>query len=191
MDRIDYRGDRRRYNKLRDHGYDERVILDRAVQIPDPDENYIVGRAARFVVAFGWEGNDKVRGQKHTDETRSAALAALLEGQGVAEVARKYKLPKSTVMDIKKHIDSEEFAQVRSKKQDSIAALIEGHLQASLTAATNIAKQTANADWLTKQDADKLGVFYGILTDKSVRILEAAEASTAEEEWPDTIPAVR
>lgn len=123
-----------------------------------------------------------MRGQKHSDETRSAALAALLEGQGVAEVARKYKLPKSTVTDIKRHIDSEEFAQVRSKKQDSLAELIEGHLSASLQAATNIASQTANADWRNKQDADKLGVFYGILTDKSVRILEAAENAQVNDE---------
>ena len=118
-----------------------------------------------------------MRGQKHSDETRAHALAALLEGQGVSEVARKYKLPKATVSDIKKSIDSEEFDQVRTKKQESLAGLIEGHLQASLKAATDIASQTANADWRNKQDADKLGVFYGILTDKSVRILEAAEAA--------------
>ena len=118
-----------------------------------------------------------MRGQKHSDETRAAALAALLEGQGVTEVARIYKLPKSTVQDIKRSIESEEFAQVRSKKQESLAGLIEDHLQASLKAAANIAKQTNNAEWLNKQDADKLGVFYGIVTDKSVRILEAAEAA--------------
>ena len=118
-----------------------------------------------------------MRGQKHSDETRAQALAALLEGQGVSEVARKYKLPESTVRDIKKSIDSDEFAKVRAKKEDSIAELIEGHLSASLKAAANIARQTENDVWLTKQDADKLGVFYGIITDKAVRILEAAEAS--------------
>ena len=123
-----------------------------------------------------------MRGQKHSDETRGQALAALLEGQGVAEVARKYKLPESTVRDIKKSIDSEEFAEVRAKKQESLAELIEGHLAASLKAAANIAKQTENESWLTKQDADKLGVFYGIITDKSVRILEAAEAAQDPEE---------
>lgn len=123
-----------------------------------------------------------MRGQKHSDETRGLALAALLAGQGVAEVARKYKLPQSTVRDIKKSIDSEEFAEVRAKKQDSLAELIEGHLAASLKAATDIASQTANATWRDKQDADKLGVFYGILTDKSVRILEAAENAQANDE---------
>jgi hypothetical protein len=131
-----------------------------------------------------------MRGKKHTDEARSEALAALLAGQGVAEVSKKYKLPDSTVRDLKRSIDSEEFVKVREKKQEVIAGLIEEHLQASLKAAVNIAKQTDNADWLNKQDADKLGVFYGIVTDKSVRILEAAEAanpSEQEAEWPETV----
>lgn len=116
-----------------------------------------------------------MRGKAHSDETRGQALAALLEGQSVSEVARKYHLPKATVSGIKKSIGSEEFEQVRSKKQDSLAELIEGHLHASLQAAAHIATQAANADWRNKQDADKLGVFYGILTDKGIRILEAAE----------------
>ncbi len=116
-----------------------------------------------------------MRGKAHTDETKSAAIAALLTGQGVAEVARQYKLPESTVRDLKKSLGSEKFAEVRAKKEEALADLIEGHLTASLQAASNIAKQTNNADWLNKQDADKLGVFYGITTDKAIRILEAAE----------------
>jgi hypothetical protein len=129
-----------------------------------------------------------MRGQRHTDETRGQALAALLAGQGVAEVARKYKLPESTVRDIKKSIGSEEFVEVRAKKQEQLASLIEAHLHASLKAATQLAGQASNADWRNKQDADKLGVLYGILTDKAVRILEAAESATpAEEEWPEHV----
>jgi hypothetical protein len=130
-----------------------------------------------------------VRGQKHSDETRGQALAALLAGQGVSEVAKKYKLPKATVSDLKRHIDSEEFDQVRTKKAEQLAGLIEGHLHTSLEAARNIAEQTKNGDWLNKQSAEDLGVFYGILTDKAVRILEAAEAAAepAEEEWPEHV----
>ena len=115
------------------------------------------------------------------------ALAALLEGQGVADVARKYKIPESTVRDIRKKITSEEFAEVRAKKQAALAELIEGHLYASLKAATELASQASNADWRNKQDADKLGVLYGILTDKAVRILEAAESAPAEDEWPEHV----
>lgn len=121
-----------------------------------------------------------MRGQKHSDETRGQALAALLEGQGVSEVARKYNLPRTTVRDLKASIDSEQFAEVRHKKEESLAGLIEGHLSASLKAAQEIASQASNAEWRNKQDADKLGVFYGIVTDKAIRILEASETAAAE-----------
>lgn len=129
-----------------------------------------------------------MRGRKHTDETRGAALAALLEGQSVSAIAKKYKLPKATVSDLKSSLDSDDFEQVRTKKQEELAALIEGHLHASLKAATELAGQASNASWRDKQDADKLGVLYGILTDKAVRILEAAEtAAPIEEEWPEHV----
>jgi len=129
-----------------------------------------------------------VRGKAHSDEVRSEALAALLAGQNIPEIAKKYKIPESTVRDLKKKLGSEKFAEVRAKKQEELAELIEGHLHASLKAATELAGQASNADWRNKQDADKLGVLYGILTDKAVRILEAAEASSAaEEEWPEHV----
>ena len=128
-----------------------------------------------------------MRGKKHSEEVRSEALAALLAGQNVPEIAKKYKLPESTVRDLRNSIESEKFAEVRAKKQEELANLIEGHLQASLEAAANIAKQAKNAEWLNKQDADKLGVFYGILTDKSVRILEAAEVEPKQEDWPEIV----
>lgn len=124
------------------------------------------------------------RGKAHNDETRSAALAALLEGQGVSEVAKRYKLPESTVRDIKKSINSEKFAEVRAKKAESLASLIEAHLRASLEAASNIAGQTRNVQWLDKQSADDIAVFYGVLTDKAVRILEAGEEAQSREDEP-------
>ena len=131
-----------------------------------------------------------MRGKKTDGDTKSAALAALLEGQDVVAVATAYKLPESTVRDLRKTLTTEQFAEIRAKKAESLALLIEGHLHRSLEAAANIAAQTKNVEWLNKQSADELGVFYGILTDKSVRILEAAEnaqSQPANEEWPEVV----
>ena len=61
-----------------------------------------------------------MRGQKHSDEVRGQALAALLEGQGVTEVAKKYKLPKSTVQDIKRSIESENSHKFVLKKNNGL-----------------------------------------------------------------------
>lgn len=132
-----------------------------------------------------------MRGKKHSDQTRAAAIAALLEGQGVTEVARRYNLPHPTVSNLKSSLSSTQLNEVRQEKVEELAALIENHLHTSLQAAANIAKQTENADWRNKQTADDLGVFYGILTDKAVRILEAAEAAApTTEEWPEDVQVV-
>lgn len=122
-----------------------------------------------------------MKGRKHSDEVRAEALSALLAGQGVNEVARKYKLPKATVSRLKNSIGPEQLEQVETQKRSSIADLIEGHLSASLKAAQAIARRVETDDqWFAKQNAADVGVLYGILTDKSIRILEAAEGESSE-----------
>jgi transposase len=121
------------------------------------------------------------RGKKHDDETRAAVIAALLAGQGVGEVAKAYKLPESTIYHIKSNLSDEEFVKLRNKKREKLADLIESHLTASLNAAIRIADKTQDGKWLNKQSADSLGTFFGITTDKAVRILEAAESANIEE----------
>jgi len=118
-----------------------------------------------------------------SDHIRSEAIAALLAGQGVTEVARKYKLSKATVSRLKNTLAPETLQQIETEKQNTIAALIEGHLQESLKAAKKLAQKVSDNDaWFFKQNAADIGVLYGILTDKSIRILEAAENGERETE---------
>lgn len=120
--------------------------------------------------------------RKHSDEVRARALAALLEGQGVTEVAEKYKLSKATVSRLKNTIGPETLEQIETQKKESIASLVESHLSESLKAATEIARQVGtDKQWLAKQTASEVAILYGVLTDKSIRILEAAEAATGEQ----------
>lgn len=123
-----------------------------------------------------------MRGKKHSDETRAAVISALLQGQGVNEVAQAYDLPKSSVSGIKSDLTKGELEQVRTQKKENIADLVENHLRASLTACVNIANITQNVEWVNKQSGDNLAVFYGVLSDKSLRLLEAAQnASRAKQ----------
>lgn len=122
-----------------------------------------------------------MRGKAHSDEVRAEAIAALLAGQGVTEVARKYKLPKATVSRLKNKIAPELLEQVETEKTNSIATLIENHLSESLQAAAGLARKVrTNDEWLFRQNAADIGVLYGILTDKAIRILEAAESAIAQ-----------
>jgi transposase-like protein len=122
-----------------------------------------------------------VKGKAHTDEVRAQVIAALLAGQGVSEVARAYKVPKATVSRIKNELTPKQLEQIGTEKRERIGDLIEGHLSESLKAAATIARKTNDDAWLTKQNAADIAVFYGVLTDKAVRILEAAESAREPE----------
>jgi transposase-like protein len=126
-----------------------------------------------------------MKGKAHTNETRAAVIAALLQGQGVNEVARAYELSPSSVSDIKKSLSEGDLEQVRTEKKESIAALVENHLRASLTACANIANITTNNDWVLKQSGDNLAVFYGVLSDKALRLLEAAQNAARARQLED------
>lgn len=122
-----------------------------------------------------------VKGKAHSDEVRAQVIAALLAGQGVNDVARRYKVPKATVSRIKNELTPTQLEQVGTEKRERIADLIEGHLNESLKAAAAIARKTRDNAWLSKQNAADIAVFYGVLTDKAVRILEAAESAGQSE----------
>jgi CO dehydrogenase/acetyl-CoA synthase epsilon subunit len=125
------------------------------------------------------------RGQKHSDETRAAVISALLQGQGVNEVATAYNLDKSIVSRIKKSVSEGELQQVATQKKESIADLVENHLRASLAACANIANITQDVEWVSKQTGDNLAVFYGVMSDKSLRLLEAAQNAARAREIED------
>jgi transposase len=118
--------------------------------------------------------------QRKNDAVRAEVMAALLAGQSVSEVAKQLRLSKATVSRIKNTILPEQLKQTETERRDKISDLIESHLVTALTSANELArKATANDSWINRQSASELAVFYGVLTDKAVRILESLE--TAEE----------
>lgn len=113
---------------------------------------------------------------KKDDTVRAAVMAALLEGQTVSAVARKLKLSKATVSRIKTAILPAQLKQTETEKRDKITVLIETHLETALGLANELATKTIkNDNWVAKQPAGEVAVFYGVLTDKAFRILEAAQ----------------
>jgi hypothetical protein len=116
------------------------------------------------------------KGKPKDDPTRASVMAALLAGQGVNEIARALKLAKSTVSRYKNELLPSQLEQVGTQKRDKITALIEAHLETSLTCANTLAKKAAsNQKWFAQQSAEGIAVLYGVLSDKAIRILEAIE----------------
>lgn len=122
------------------------------------------------------------KGKAKDDPTRAAVMAALLEGQGVSKIARDMKVSKSTVSRYKNELLPAQLEQVGTEKRDKITALIESHLETSLTCANELATKAAtNKAWFNKQSAEGIAVLYGVLSDKAIRILEAFDTDQEDE----------
>jgi len=107
---------------------------------------------------------------KYTDETKAAVLAALLAGQSINSVAKEYKIPKGTVSAWKNRGVAKKATQ---KKVDDIGALLISYLQTNLKTLQKQAEFFSDEAWLRKQTASDAAVLHGVMTDKSVRLLEA------------------
>lgn len=112
------------------------------------------------------------RGKAHSPETRAAVISALLAGQGVNDVAATYGLDSGLVSRWKGTIPAKELQQVAVEKKERLVDLIQAHLMASLKGATKCAEQANDDNWLRQQSAENLAVFYGVLSDKSIRLVE-------------------
>jgi transposase-like protein len=115
------------------------------------------------------------RGKAHSEETKAAVLAALLTGQGVNEVARQYELDSSVVSRWKKQLPAEQLQQVATEKRDEFGDLLAGYLRTNLVTLQVQSEFFRNEEWLKKQPASDLAVLHGVVTDKTIRLLEAAE----------------
>lgn len=116
----------------------------------------------------------------HEPEVRAAVQAALLAGQGTAEVAREYQLPESTVSRWRKE------ARRAAGKTDDIGVLLLGYLRENLVTLRAQVEAFRDPEWLREQDASEAGVLHGILTDKAVRLLEALDGSGVQSMSPPT-----
>lgn len=107
-------------------------------------------------------------------------MAALLAGQGVAEVAQQYNLPESTVYQWAG--TDGEFREVRNQKRVGIDDLILDYLTETLTTLSVQQRHFRDPEWLKSQDANELAILHGVSTDKAIRILEAAERANQRAE---------
>lgn len=112
--------------------------------------------------------------RKTSDAKRAQVIAALLAGQGAADVARTYKLSQATVSRIKRGI-REQLKEVDQEKRDLFGEMIADYLKANFETLTAQAKFCSDEKWLRQQSAENLAVLHGVMTDKAIRILEAAE----------------
>lgn len=111
--------------------------------------------------------------RKYTAEEKAAVLAALLEGQGVSDVAKQYRIPEGTVKSWRKRLGDAKVATVATEKKEEIGDLLVGYLQTNLAALRSQNAVFTDPDWLRKQSASDLAVLHGVMHDKATRLLDA------------------
>lgn len=110
--------------------------------------------------------------REYSDETKAQVMAALLAGQSVSFAAREYKIPYSTVGTWAKEARGL-IRQSSTQKRERIGELVVDNVEAALEATRALANVFADPTWIAKQGASELAVLYGVISDKTYRILEA------------------
>lgn len=118
------------------------------------------------------------RGKTTDPNVKAAIIAALLAGQGVNEVATRYKVSKANVSRIKANFREADLERVETEKRESLGDLIADYLRQNLITLSVQAEYFRGKDFLEKQDAENLALLHGTLTDKAFRLLEAIEPAS-------------
>lgn len=101
-------------------------------------------------------------------------MAALLAGQSVAEVAREYRVPESTVSRWKKASCAE------AGLSDDVGELLLGYLRETLTTLRVQTVAFRDESWLHSQNALEAAILHGVTFDKVIRLLESRAGGPIE-----------
>ena len=112
-----------------------------------------------------------------SEEVRAQIMASLLAGEGVNDIARKYRLSAATVSRIKNSLVPETLQHIETEKRDRIDDLLLSCMAENLNALNRIAKTSSEPDYIKKQGAESIAVLYREIASTTVRLLEAASAA--------------
>jgi transposase-like protein len=112
-----------------------------------------------------------MRGQRHGEELKQRAVADLMGGDSIAVVSERYELPEGTVKAWSAQRGQVDLVQ--PQKKEELGELVADLLATNLRGLRTIAGLPEDREWLKKQTASELAIFYGVLADKSIRILGA------------------
>ena len=112
---------------------------------------------------------------EYPDEVKAAAMAALLVGQSINAVAAEYKIPRGTVSSWASRARNAVYPSTvaTEEQQERIGGLILDNVEAMLEASKELVNVVKDKEWLKRQSASEIAVFFGVISDKTYRLLEA------------------
>ena len=113
----------------------------------------------------------------HPAHIRAEAVAAVLAGEPLSDVARRYGLPKGTLGNWMADVDPQGLERLRTlQKRPSLDQLIGDYLVIGFRAMISQAEVFSDPAYCRSQDADKLAIAHGVLGDKLAGVAAAAQA---------------
>lgn len=112
-----------------------------------------------------------------TETQKSKIYACLMQGMRPIDIAEQCGVSPSSVSRVKASMPRELLNQMKSEEVERISGLVMMQLEVGIESSIAIAKQGQDDEWRKAQPAAQLATFYGVITDKSIRLLEASEAA--------------
>lgn len=109
-------------------------------------------------------------------ELKATALAALLSGQATNVVAAKYKIPAGTLKSWaarERNALRKDNSVVTGNQRERIGHLIIDNVEAMLETTREMLDVCKDPEWLWEQSASEVAVLFGVIADKTYRLLEA------------------
>lgn len=113
---------------------------------------------------------------QYPDELKATVMAALLSGQSINVVAEKYSIPRGTVAawaTRERNAMRGDNSMVTSSQRERIGELVIDNIEAMLETTKEMQDVLKDKTWLKKQSASEVAVLFGVIADKTYRLLEA------------------
>jgi len=146
----------------------------------------VVPQATRKL--YRWSINKTMANPGLPDELVARIQGRLLAGDKPAVIAEELGVSYSSVSRAKGKIPQDVLAKMDGERVEMISDLIMTQLETGLEGSIAIARQAHNDEWRNSQSANHLATLYGVITDKSIRLLEASEAAANAKAAADLTP---
>lgn len=113
---------------------------------------------------------------QYSDELKATAMAALLSGQSINVVAEKYNIPRGTISawaTRERNALRGDPGVLDGEQRERIGGLIIDNAEAMLETTKEMMDVFKNKKWLERQSASEVAVLFGVIADKTYRLLEA------------------
>lgn len=115
---------------------------------------------------------------QYPPETRAAVLAAIASGQSLNSIAKQYGVSRRTVQLWR---NEAHLPVVTQQKKEVLGEQVYGLTEDSITTLRVQLRAAQDEEWIKRQSADSLAVFYGVVADKLIRILAAVRDGTSSD----------